>query len=171
MYLGHKIDKDGIRPDSSRVTKLQNFTPRTKKDIMKIMGLIQWYRPFQENLSSTTSFLTEKLKKENSFSWDKDDANRLEKVISEIKTETLSSHPDLNKPFTLETDASNIGIGAVLYQDDKTIGFYSHKLKGAEQNYTVVEKECFAILMALTHFRNILIHGKINIRTDCHSLP
>jgi hypothetical protein len=94
------------------------------------------------------------------------DTNTLAEIIDEIETKTLLHHPDFEKPFDLFTDASNVGIGAVLTQNKKIIGYYSKKLTKSENNYSIVEKECFAAIKGLLHFKTIIYNAHITIHTD-----
>ena len=56
----------------------------------------------------------------------------------------MMNHPDFLKPFYLQTDVSNVALGAELYQDDdekehQTIAFASRSLLAAERKYTTTE--------------------------------
>ncbi|GFX44815.1 reverse ribonuclease integrase [Trichonephila clavipes] len=55
--------------------------------------------------------------------------------------------------FKLFTDASGVGIGAVLQQNQKPIAFAFRTLNKAERNYTVTERECLAVIWALNKFK------------------
>lgn len=65
-----------------------------------------------------------------------------------------------NKPFVLETDASDEAIGAILRKNCHTIEIYSKYFPACERNYSVVEKETFAVIKAVEHFKNIIIKHK-----------
>ena len=64
--------------------------------------------------------------------------------------------PDFSRPFVLATDASDSGAGAVLMQEHDQnlcpVAYFSRKFTGAQLNYSTIEKECLAILWALSHF-------------------
>lgn len=77
---------------------------------------------------------------------------------------------DFSKPFTLETDASEKGIGAVLQQEGHPIAFVSRALGPRAQGLSTYEKECFAILLAIDHWRSYLQHSEFTIKTDQKSL-
>ena len=62
------------------------------------------------------------------------------------------------------------GIGGILMQEDKVIRFFSMKLNKSEQNYTIIEKECFALIKSLEFFKNIIYGFKIKILTDNRNL-
>lgn len=76
------------------------------------------------------------------------------------------SYPDMNLPFSLETDASDLGMGSVLTQGTKIIGFYSKKFTPAQTRYTVTEKELLAITESLSHFKNLVYLSPITVYTD-----
>ncbi len=83
--------------------------------------------------------------------------------------------PDNTKRFTLQTDASERGLGAVLsqLQDDRVdrpITFFSRKLLLRERNYSTVEKECLGIVAALGHFELHLVGQEFHITTDHRAL-
>lgn len=76
----------------------------------------------------------------------------------------------MNESSTLYTDASNIGIGAILVQDHGPIGIYSHKLPSTEGRYTTTELEVLAIIKAIQNFKKIIFGSEIKIITDNKNL-
>ena len=73
-------------------------------------------------------------------------------------------------PFVLQTDASDVGLGAILWQcsgnEWRPITFVSRKLYDAESRYTVIEKECLAIKWAITKLHEYLMCFRFTVRTD-----
>lgn len=78
--------------------------------------------------------------------------------------------PDFTKPFTIETDASAKGIGAILHQEGHPIAYISRALGPKNQGLATYEKECLAILMAVDHWRFYLQHAPFVIKIDQKSL-
>jgi phospholipid-translocating ATPase len=79
--------------------------------------------------------------------------------------------PDFSKPFILQTDASGIGIGAVLSQsEDCPIAYYSRKLLDRERKYATVEQECLAIFAGIRAFETYLIGKPFVLQTDHRAL-
>ena len=82
--------------------------------------------------------------------------------------------PDFNKPYTLYTDASQVGLGAVLSQviDDKqrVIAYWSNTLSKTERKYSAIKRESLAMIKAIKHFRYYLLGRKFQLMVDHHSL-
>ena len=81
--------------------------------------------------------------------------------------------PNYNKPFKIATDASDIGVGAVLIQEDSTgidhpVAFFSKKLNHAQRKYSTIEREALSLLLAYEHFEVYLssCRDPIKIFTD-----
>ena len=83
---------------------------------------------------------------------------------------TLLSHPVMNAPTSVMTDASNVAVGAVLQQFVQgewcPIAYFSRKLKPAETRYSTFDRELLAIYLAIKHFRHILEGRQFSVLTD-----
>ena len=87
----------------------------------------------------------------------------------------MMNHPDFEHNFYLQTDASNVALGAQLYQEEgdkehKTITFASRTLLAAERYYTTTEKELLSIVFAMKKFHTYLLGSSTIIRTDHKAL-
>ena len=84
------------------------------------------------------------------------------------------ARPDFAPPFTLQTDASSIGVGAVLTQTiesvERVITYASRSLSAAERNYLVTEKECLGVVWSIKKFREYLEGFRFTVVTDHSSL-
>lgn len=90
-------------------------------------------------------------------------------------TSPILQHPDSERHFYIHCDASDIGIGVVLFQKDDDVGehpiaYSSPKLTPTQKNYSVTERECIAVVLAIGIFRSYVELLPITIITD-HSSP
>jgi len=88
--------------------------------------------------------------------------------FEEVKTDPVLACPDFSRTFTLQTDASNYGIGAILTQQkfQKVISFSSRTFRGVEKNYSTTEKECLAIAWAIRKLKQYLEGYHFKVVTD-----
>lgn len=167
--LGCIINKDGIKAclKNLDVEKIL-VRPTSLKGVQKILGLINWYRNFVPNLSTLIVNITDLLKNPSKrrIEWSEIHDDELRKLIEEIEKNVVLKCPDFSKKFFLETDASDDGLGGVLTQEHGIIGFYSKKFSGAEINYTIVEKELYAIYKSLDFFKELVQGNLVIIKTD-----
>ena len=78
--------------------------------------------------------------------------------------------PNFTKPFTVECDASGVGLGAILMQDHRPIAFHSQALKGNKLSLSTYEKELLALVVAVKKWRPYLLGRPFVIKTDHQSL-
>jgi len=111
------------------------------------------------------------------FVWTEKHREALKGLIELVTTAPILAYPDLEKPFELEVDASAFAVGAILFQrDDKgrkrDVGYYSKALNSAERNYDIWDREFLAVIVALKHWRHLLIgtSHKIIVWTDHQNL-
>ena len=177
-YLGHVVGKGVVQPEPSKIQAVINFPiPSTKTQVRGFLGLTGYYRRFIPNYAAMVAILTDLTKKSASVQvqW----SEQCNHVFDELKRILCCSpvlrSPDFKKPFVLQTDASDRGVGAVLSQrneagDDNPIAFFSKKLQPREERYSTIEKECLAIKLAMQAFRTYLIGRHFTVETDHRSL-
>lgn len=171
QYLGHVISRDGVATDDSKVQVVQEWpVPDSVKKLRGFLGLAGYYRKFVRNFGVLSKPLTDLLRKGVVFVWTPmvDAAfGALKKALSEAPVLAL---PDFTKTFVVETDASALGIGAVLMQDFHPIAYLIKALAPRNLGLSAYEKECLALLLAIDHWRPYLQHAEFIVRTDQKSL-
>ncbi|KAG0440602.1 Retrovirus-related Pol polyprotein from transposon 17.6 [Dictyocoela muelleri] len=167
-YLGFTISNGKYTPEQSRI---DNFTewkkPKTKKELQRLLGKINWYRKFILNLSFKLTNLYSKLStKSYKVSITDNEMLPIFDIYKYIEQKIYLYIPDLNSEFFIHTDASELAIGAVLTKNSGVIDHYSKKLNQTQTNYSIVEKEMYAIFCAINKWRPLISGSKIKVSTD-----
>jgi hypothetical protein len=170
-FLGNTISSDGISVDPSKVQEVLDWKPPTSvHQIRSFLGLAGYYRRFIPDLSRIAKPMTERLKKEVKFFWDQKCEDAFHTLRAHLTTAPVLAQPDVSKPFDIYCDASGIGLGCVLMQDNWVIAYASRALRTHEQNYPTHDLELAAIIHALKIWRHHLMGTKCHIYTDHKSL-
>ena len=177
-YLGHVVGNGGVCPEAAKVLAVDAFPqPQTKKQVRAFLGLAGYYRKFIPNFATIAAPLTDLTRRSSPtrVPWSPDCQHAFEQLKNSLRSFPILRSPDFSKPFLLQTDASDRGIGAVLSQTDDNgvehaICFYSKKLLPREEKYATVEKECLAIKTAVDVFKVYLLGRRFTIQTDHRAL-
>ncbi|KAK3505614.1 hypothetical protein QTP70_004681, partial [Hemibagrus guttatus] len=164
QFLGYNISNNGIQMDEGKVTAVRDWpAPATVKELQRFLGFANFYRRFISNYSSIADPLTNLLRnKPKSLLWSPAAEGAFNTLKRAFTTAPLLIHPDPDKPFVVEVDASTTGVGAVLSQQQGNpsrlhpCAFFSHKLNPAERNYDIGNRELLAIKLALEEWRHWL---------------
>ena len=123
-----------------------------------------YYRKFCNNFSVIAGPLINLLSKRMRFKWTSDCQNAFDKLKAILRSEPVLLAPNFNKEFKLAVDASDVGAGGVLLQEDDSgvdhpvcYLYFSKKFNKHQKKYSTVEKECLSLIHALQHFEIYLI--------------
>ena len=108
--------------------------------------------------------------KQEEFVWTKAAAKAFNEVKQKMTEAPVMRLPNFTKPFEVECDASSIGLGGVLSQERHPIAYFSEKLNGTKQKYSIYDKELYAIIRALGHWRHYLFSREFVIHSDHKAL-
>lgn len=170
-YLGHIISEKGVGTDPQKIAAITDRpTPPNVKELRSFLGLTGYYRKFVKNFSILSKPLTELLKKHSLFVWTCEHSNSFAALKHAFSTAPVLSLPDFSKTFCIETDASDLGVGAVLMQDHHPLAYISKTLGPKSRGLSIYEKEYLAILLAIQQWRPYLQHEEFLIFTDQKSL-
>ncbi|UYV60875.1 K02A2.6-like, partial [Cordylochernes scorpioides] len=170
-YLGHLVTEEGIRPLDHKVQAIQKAkTPTNISELRSFLGLVNFYGKFIPNLPELLKPLHELLHKKRPWVWTKECGEAIDKCKNSITSERVLVPYDATLPLCLATDASQIGVGAVLSHiiegQERPIMFASRTLSEAEQNYSQIEKEALAIIYGVTKFHQFIYGRKFILITD-----
>ena len=191
-YLGHVVSAEGVATDPAKTEAVTNWPkPKTLKDLRSFLGFASYYRRFVPHFAQVARPLHELVsnlyeggkngKQRNKSvegSWNQDCQKAFESLKQALTSPSVLAYPDYTKPFIVEVDASNDGLGAVLSQEQdgrvRPIAYASRALRGVErnmENYSSRKLELLALKWAVTEkFREHLISSTFTVLTDNNPL-
>lgn len=132
-FMGHVISKDGLKPDPDKVTAIKNMPkPTSKSEVLTLLGFVNYLSKFLPKLSDVSAPLRELTTNQAQFTW----ARQHDEAFVAIQ-QLVIQHPvlkfyDVEEEVTIQTDASNKGLGAVLTQNGQPVAFASRTLSLTE---------------------------------------
>ena len=167
VFLGYEFSADGYRPPADSLPNIMNYaTPKTKKELQRFIGMINYFRNHIHDLSSIAAPLYLLLSGSKKFTWGSIEENALEAVKTAFSQRVKLKPVNIHEPFTLYTDASGDAIGATLLQSHGVIGFATRRLSPVETHYPTFDRECLAIVWALKHYKYLIGEQHVNVSTD-----
>lgn len=173
--LGHLVSVDGIRPDPDKIQAVSEFpVPKNLKDVRGFLGLCTYFRKFIPAFSNLAEPLNELLRMGRAFHWDQPQEHAFNSLKRALISDPILGHFLEGADTELRTDASGHGLGAVLAQNvgntKRVIAYANRTLTKCERNYAITERECLAVVWAITKFRPYLYGTHFRVVTDHHAL-
>lgn len=177
-FLGYIVGSKSLRTDPEKIECMINYPrPKNTTEVKRFVGLCSWYRRFIKDFSTLMSPINDLLKgrkKGQTIQWTDDAENSFVKIKQLLVSAPILSQPDFSQRFYVASDASNTGLGGVLFQvidgKERVIAYASRSLSRAERNYSVVERECLAVLFNIEKFRGFVEGVPFTVITDHYSL-
>ncbi len=161
--------------DGDKVQALQDWPrPKNITELKGFLGLCSYYHRFIPFFADVAAPLHEDTRNSRPFEWSPSAEDAFQ-CLKLAQTEGPSlGYPDPDGPFVLDTDASNLGIGAVLSQQqdgqERVIAYYSKVLSQTERNYGTTRRELLVVVKAIRHIHSYLYGPPFTVRSDHASL-
>ena len=189
-YLGHVVSEEGIETDPAKIEAVRTWpVPKSVKDVRRFLGFTGYYRRFIEGFAAIARPLNNllighainpKAKKKSAqkrvpFKWGVEEQVSFDTITDKLTNPPVLAYADYTLPFTVHTDASLDGLGAVLYQfqdgKERVIAYASRSLKPSEKNYPAHKLEFLALKWAVSEkFHDYLYGGTFEVITDNNPL-
>ena len=182
-YLGHIVSSSGIETDPRKVEVVKTWAiPKTVTDVRSFLGFINYYRRFIKDYAKVARPLNALISGENAskkkklIEWNADCQKAFDELKKLCTSAPIFAYANYKKEFQLHTDASELGLGGVLYQKDdqgnqRVIAYASQSLTQTERNYLAHKLEFLALKWVVTdRFHEYLYGGKFNMYTDNNPL-
>ena len=126
QFLGHVLSAKGIAVDPSKVKYILEWkSPTSVHQDRSFLGLAGYYRRFIPDFSKIVKPITELLKNNVKFDWSPKCNEAFEQLKVLLTTALVLAPSDIEKPFDVYCDASDIGLGCVLMQEGQVIAYAS----------------------------------------------
>ena len=173
-YLGHVVSGKGISTNPKKIEAVSKWsTPKTVYDVRSFLGFVGYYRRFIKNFSKITKPIREvitglenqskRAAKKTHIEWTDIADSAFETLKTMCVNTPILAYPDYQLPFTLHTDSSTDGLGAVLYQKQdgkqRVIAYASRSVSKAESNYPAHKLEFLALKWAVCEKFHEYLYG------------
>ena len=165
-----------IHTDPRKIESVsQLFSPTNVEQIRTFLGLVGYNRKFIPSFASVSATLVNLTKKRSKFLWTNNHEAAFHSLRGLFIPPPILAYPQLEKPFILKTDASDIALGAVLtrlddFNGEHVISYASRSLSNRGKAYSACEKEALAAFFTIDHFRPYLLSRKFTLVTDHSAL-
>ena len=141
IFLGYHIADGTVRPNPAKVAALAAMpSPQDKADLRRLLGLLTYFSPFVPYFSNVSEPLRRLQATDVAWEWTTEQETVLRGLTAHLLRSPVLRIFDPHLPTTLATDASGIGLGAVLLQQQLPVAYASRTLTSAERNYAAIEK-------------------------------
>ena len=171
-FLGHLVNQDGIAPLPDKVKSINEFPkPTTKKQLRRFLGMSNFYRRFQRDIASILAPMYDMLKQKScELKWNETTNSAFESTKQTLADMALLQHHHPNAKLSLQVDASDAAVGAVLQQYVDhcwvPLGYFSKALDNAQRKYSAFDREMLAIYLAIKHYKYMLEGRDFIVFTD-----
>ena len=178
LMLGHFLSGESRQIDPLKVEQSITWpSPTSPKEMQRFLGFVNYIRDYIPNHSQIVEPLHKlaNLKTKSRFTLSGRQAAAFSALLTIINGAPVLENPDPDLPLCVATDASQTGLGAILYQVGKEgrrryIAFASSSLDGAQRNYPATKRELLGIVFALHKFHNFVFGRPFNLFTDHKAL-
>ena len=167
-FMGHVISKDGLKPDPEKVSAIKNMPkPTSKAEEQTLLGFINYLSKFLPKLSDVSAPLRKLTVSQTKFTYAKQHDEAFATIQQLVIQHPVLKFNNIEKKVTIQTNAGDKGLGAVLLQSGLSVAFASRTLSPTEKNYATIRKECLAIVFACERFNQYLARREnISVETD-----
>lgn len=175
-FLGYTVSEAGVRPLDSKVTAINDYpVPKTVKELRRFLGMMNFYRRFLPGAASLQAPLNSllagpKAKGSRPIEATPEFLEHFAKCKTSLSEATMLAHPDMQAELSIQTDASDSAMGAVLQQKRgetwEPLAFFSRRLSPSQKKYSPYDRELLAIYEAIRYFRHMVEARTFTIYTD-----
>ena len=166
-FLGHKITKDGLMIDPEKLEAVKEMPkPQDVEGVRRLCGFVNYLAKFLPKLSEVLEPIRQLTRDDVVWNWTPACDRAFEAVQKLVTEAPVLAFYDPAEQLTIQCDASQSGLGAVLLQNDRPIAYSSRALNKTEQNYAQIEKELLAIVFSVEKWHQYTFGRPVKIQSD-----
>lgn len=170
-FVGHVVTSEGLRADPAKVRAIRKVPrPENVAGVQRILGMVQSLNKFLPRLSDITKPLRDLTRQHVEWHWDEPQERAFEQLKDAVSVSSILRYCNLREKVTIQYDASQHGLGAVLLQGGQPVAYASRSVTLTEENYVQIEKELLAIVFTCEKF-DAYIYGRDSVRVQTDHKP
>ena len=165
--MGHVITSEGLKVDREKIRAVQEMlTPTDVAGVRRFIGFTNYLSKFLPGLSDVCVPLHQLTMQDVEWFWTDIHDRAVNQVKSLVTQAPVFKYFDPTKGVTLQCDASDKGLGAVIMQNDQPIAHASRALTDAKTHYAQIEKELLAVVYSLEKFHTYTYGRSVAVQSD-----
>ena len=171
-FLGHTVNKDGIKISDTKMTAIKNIKPpTTKRSLQRLFGLLQYFRKYVGNFSQRTCSMRQLLRQDTTFKWNEACDAELSDIKSALESGQILAPFKNDRRIYIYIDGSLNGLGSVALQFDnngkpQVNSFLSYAVTEAQKRYSIYQLEMLALGLTLKQNETIFLQADLEVFTD-----
>ncbi|XP_045170892.2 uncharacterized protein K02A2.6-like [Mercenaria mercenaria] len=167
-FFGYVFGEDGMSADPKKVETIKNTPPpKNVPEVRSFLAMTNYVSRFIQNYSTIAEPLRRLIKKNAKWTWQNEQKEAFLKLKSILSSDTVMTYFDPNKETQIITDASPVGVAAIMLQEGKVVCYASRSLTDVERNsYSQQERENLALVWGVEHWHIYLYGHKFTVITD-----
>ena len=166
-YIGELLTSEGLKPDPEKVKAIIEMPkPKDIAAVRRFIGFVNNLSRFMPRLSEVCELLPRLTMKDVEWHWTEHQEQALNKLKQLVTVAPVLEYFDPKEELTLQRDASDMGLGAVLTQNGQPIAFATRALSDAETRYAQIEKELLAVVFGLEKFHQYTYGRPVTVQSD-----
>ena len=167
MFTPHRV-----KPDPKKVKAIKMMeAPKTKQELQSFLGMVRYWGQYIKNMAELAINLRLLLTKDVLLQWIDSHVANFQKLKDSISSDACLMYFTSSKPVILQVDASSLGLGGCLLQEDsygklRPVAYASKSLTSAETRYANIEREMLAVVLGCIKFHHYLYGRKFVCQSD-----
>ena len=166
-YLGYIFSKEGMSPDPDKVAALNMAEPPANAtEVRSLLGMTNYCARFIHDYATITEPLRNLTKKDVEWTWGQREQEAFDELKRSLREDTVTRYYNPKIPTVIYVDASPVGLGAILVQDDAVVCFASRALTPVEQRYSQTDREALGVVFGCEKYILYVLGKPFVVITD-----